>query len=88
MTSDFPFFHTAAGARSHMKCFVLQEYGLDLGDKVLFPKWGSWWKAYQGEVLKPNRKMKVSFVHQGIPHVTQCCFCRTKIITIITANTF
>ena len=66
VTSDFPFFYTAAGARSHMKCFMLQEYGLDLGDKVLFPKWRSWWKAYLGEVLKPNRKMKVNTVHGSV----------------------
>lgn len=32
---------------------------VDLDDKIRFPQWGSWWKAYQGEVLKPQGKMQV-----------------------------
>lgn len=32
---------------------------MDLDDKVKFPDWGNWWKAYQGEVLKPRGKMQV-----------------------------
>jgi hypothetical protein len=56
---DFPFFHTAAAARSHVKCFLLKELKMDIGDRRRFPEWGAWWKAYQGEVLKPNGKMQV-----------------------------
>jgi hypothetical protein len=56
---DFPFFHTAAAARSHVKCFLLKEHKIDIGNRRRFPEWGAWWKAYQGEVLKPNGKMQV-----------------------------
>jgi len=61
-TTDFPYFNTAQAARSHMKCYVLEAYQVDLGDKILFPKWKQWWVAYQGEVLKPKGKMKVRMV--------------------------
>lgn len=32
---------------------------VDLDDKTRFPQWANWWKAYQGEVLKPQGKMQV-----------------------------
>ena len=57
--ADFPFFHTASAARSHVKCFLLADYKVDISDKRRFPNWGAWWKAYLGEVLKPNGKMQV-----------------------------
>jgi len=52
-------YHTAAGLRSHLKNFVMETYKLNLADPIVFPKWNDWWKAYKGEVLKPNGKMKV-----------------------------
>ena len=67
---DYPSYNTAAGARSHMKCFLLSEFKIDLDDKMLFPKWNSWWKSYLGEVLKPNKKMKVSLLF----FLLLCCF--------------
>ena len=53
-----------------MKCFLLSEFKIDLDDKMLFPKWNSWWKSYLGEVLKPNKKMKVSLLF----FLLLCCF--------------
>ena len=55
--ADFPFFQTAAAARSYVKCFMLQKFNIDLGDKKCFPSWSAWWKSY----LKPHGKMKVSY---------------------------
>ena len=55
----YPMYHTAAGLRSHLKNFVMETYKLNLADPIVFPKWNDWWKAYKGEVLKPNGKMKV-----------------------------
>ena len=54
-----PMYHTAAGLRSHLKNFVMEVYKINFGDPMVFPKWADWWKAYKGEVLKPNGKMKV-----------------------------
>ena len=40
--ADFPFYHTTAAARSHVKCFLLANYKLDISDKRRFPNWGAW----------------------------------------------
>ena len=58
--NDYPMFHTAAALRSHMKNYLLETFKVNLADPITFPKWNDWWKAYKGEVLKPNGKMKVS----------------------------
>ena len=60
LVNDYPMFHTAAALRSHLKNFVLETFKINLADPITFPKWNDWWKAYKGEVLKPNGKMKVS----------------------------
>ena len=57
--SDYPFYNTAAAARSHVKTYMLHKYKVDFNDKLKFPQWEVCWKAYQGEVLKPNGKMEV-----------------------------
>ena len=60
LVDDYPMFHTAAALRSHMKNYLLETFKVNLADPITFPKWNDWWKAYKGEVLKPNGKMKVS----------------------------
>ena len=60
LMTDYPMFHTAAALRSHLKNFVLETFRINLGEHSTFPKWNEWWKAYKGEVLQPNGKMKVS----------------------------
>ena len=60
LVDDYPMFHTAAALRSHPKNYVLETFKVNLADPITFPKWNDWWKAYKGEVLKPNGKMKVS----------------------------
>ena len=57
--SGYPFYNTAAAARSHVKAYMLHKYKVDFNDKLKFPQWEVCWKAYQGEVLKPNGKMEV-----------------------------
>jgi len=57
---DFPSVNTADCNRSHLKNYLLHTYKVDLDDKLRFPDWGIWWKAYQGEVLKPRGKMQVN----------------------------
>ena len=56
---DYPSYNTAAAARSHVKNYMLHKYKVDFNDKLKFPQWDVCWKAYQGEVLKPNGKMEV-----------------------------
>lgn len=73
-STDFPSVNTADCNRSHLKNYLLHTYKVfliikrlclankikvDLDDKLRFPDWGIWWKAYQGEVLKPRGKMQV-----------------------------
>ena len=58
--SGFHFYHITAAARSHVKCLLFSDYKLDIGDKRRFPNWGAWWKAYLGEVLKPNGKFYIA----------------------------
>ena len=60
--TDYPMFHTAAALRSHLKNFVLETFRINLGEHRAFPKWIEWWKAYKGEVLQPNGKMKVGCI--------------------------
>ena len=60
LVDDYPMFHTAAALRSHLKNYLLETFKINLADPITFPKWNDWWKAYKGEVLKPNGKMKVS----------------------------
>ena len=62
VTTNFLYFNTAQAARSHMKCYVLEAYQVDIGDKIIFPMWKQWSVAYQGEVLKPKGKIKVRMV--------------------------
>ena len=57
--ADYPFYNTAAAGQSHVKNYMLHKYKVDFMDKVKFPQWEICWRAYQGEVLKPNGKMKV-----------------------------
>ena len=59
VTTDYPFYNTAAAARSHVKTYMLHKYKVDFNDKLRFPQWEVCWKAYQGEVLTPNGKMEV-----------------------------
>ena len=63
LIDDYPMFHTAAALRSHMKNYLLETFKVNLADPITFPKWNDWWKAYKGEVLKPNGKMKVSSLY-------------------------
>ena len=63
LVDDYPMFHTAAALRSHMKNYLLETFKVNLADPITFPKWNDWWKAYKGEVLKPNGKMKVSSLY-------------------------
>ena len=54
--ADYPFYNTAAAARSHVKNYMLHKYKVDFMDKVKFPQWEICWRAYQGGVQKPNGK--------------------------------
>lgn len=56
---SYPKYNTAASLRSHVKNFIIEEFKLNLSDPLVCPKWNEWWKAYRGEVLKPNGKMTV-----------------------------
>ena len=37
--SDYPFYNTAAAARSHVKTYMLHKYKVDFNDKLKFPQW-------------------------------------------------
>ena len=42
---------------------------VDLDDKIRFPDWANWWKAYQGEVLKPRGKMQVGRINHLVHYL-------------------
>ena len=46
VTTDYPFYNTAAAARSHVKTYMLHKYKVDFNDKLRFPQWEVCWKAY------------------------------------------
>ena len=60
LVDDYPMFHTAAALRLPLKNYLLETFKINLADPITFPKWNDWWKAYKGEVLKPNGNMMVS----------------------------
>ena len=48
VTTDYPFYNTAAAARSHVKTYMLHKYKVDFNDKLRFPQWEVCWKASGG----------------------------------------
>ena len=45
--ADYPFYNTAAAARSHVKNYMLHKYKVDFMDKVKFPS-----GRFAGELIK------------------------------------
>jgi hypothetical protein len=45
--TDYPSFGYAQAGRSHVKMYVFDEYGIDLGSPLICPDWRKWWNSYQ-----------------------------------------
>jgi hypothetical protein len=41
--TDYLSFGYAQAGRSHVKMFLIDEYGIDLGSPLICPDWTKWW---------------------------------------------